>query len=97
MESVKRIEIVTEARQMPAVIAALESAGITAYTLLKDVVGRGERGLQGGDELTDVFKNNYLLTTCTAEQLERVVAAVRPILARRGGICLVSDALWVRH
>lgn len=97
MQAIKRIEIVTDAHQMPAVIAVLESVGISGYTLLKDVVGKGERGLQAGDELTGVFSNNYLLTTCAPEQLDAIVAAVRPILARRGGICLVSDALWVRH
>lgn len=97
MQTVKRIEIVTDSHQMPAVIAALEAVGIGGYTLLKDVVGKGERGLQSGDELTGVFSNHYLFTTCEPERLDTIVAAVRPILARRGGICLVSDALWVRH
>ena len=44
-----------------------------------------------------MFQNSYVLTACTEEQLEQVVAAVRPVLKRVGGVCLVSDALWVLH
>ena len=47
--------------------------------------------------MTRVFQNSYILTACTEEQLEKVVAAVRPVLKRVGGMCLVSDALWVLH
>lgn len=75
----------------------LEQEGVDGYTIMRDVVGWGDRGLQSGDELTDVFKNSYLLTTCAAEDLERIVEAIRPILTRRGGVCLVSDAQWLKH
>ena len=43
------------------------------------------------------FDNTLLLIACAADEVERVVEAVRPVLARRGGMCLVSDAAWVRH
>lgn len=97
MKAVKRVEIVTEALEMREVCEVLEAHGISGYTIIRDVVGKGERGVQSGDELTDVFKNSYLLTTCPAEKLQEVVEAVRPLLKRRGGVCLVSDAQWVVH
>jgi nitrogen regulatory protein PII len=97
MQPVKRVEIVTDALEMREVIAVLERVGISAYTLVKDVVGKGERGLQTGDDLTDVFKNSLLLTACPVEKLPPLIAAIRPILKKRGGICLVSDAEWVVH
>ena len=82
---------------MKHVCSVLEGEGITSYTIVRDVIGRGERGFQSGDELTDVFKNSLLLTTCDADQLQGIVEALRPILKRRGGVCLVSDAQWVIH
>lgn len=97
MQPVKRIEIVCGARGVPAVCAALEAAGLSGWTVVPDVHGKGERGLQSGDELTDVFSNSLVLTTCPASDLDRVVAAIRPLLARHGGVCLVSDAQWVIH
>ncbi|MCX7938246.1 MAG: hypothetical protein N2545_02245 [Thermoflexales bacterium] len=70
---------------------------MTGYTIIRDVIGKGERGIRRGDELSGVFKNSYLLTTCEPEQLPAIVEAVRPILKQRGGVCLVSDAMWVKH
>jgi hypothetical protein len=53
--------------------------------------------VQSGDELTGVVSNSLLLTTCAPERVAELVEVIRPALKRRGGICLVSDALWVRH
>jgi nitrogen regulatory protein PII len=97
MQTIKRIEIITDALEVKAVCAVLEKQGVLSYTVIKDVTGKGERGVQSGDELTDVFKNSYLLTTCAPDQVERIVEAIRPLLQRRGGMCLVSDAQWVIH
>ncbi len=97
MQIVKRIEIITDALEMQTVTAVLEAHGISGYTIIKNVTGKGERGVQSGDDLTDVFKNSYLLTTCLPEQVTEIVEAIRPLLKRRGGVCLISDAQWVVH
>ena len=97
MQVVKRIEIITGALEMEAVSAVLEAHGVSGYTIIKDVTGKGERGVQSGDDLTDVFKNSYLLTTCPPEQVEVIIEAIRPLLQQRGGVCLISDAQWVLH
>lgn len=97
MQTVKRIEIVVDALEVPDLIRRLEAAGATGYTVIRDATGKGERGLRDGGELTGVFKNSYVLTACPPEQAEKIVEAVRPILKLRGGVCLVSDALWVIH
>ncbi|MCS7060243.1 MAG: transcriptional regulator [Anaerolineae bacterium] len=97
MRPIKRVEIITDSIEMTQVIRVLEQQGISGYTLIRDVIGRGERGMRLGDEPSGVFQNSYLLTTCDPEQVEALVAAVRPILQRRGGVCLVTDSWWVRH
>ena len=97
MQNVKRIEIITNALEMREVCNALEAQGVTGYSVMHDVTGRGERGVQGGDELSDAFKNSYLLTTCPPEQVSQIVEAIRPLLHKSGGVCLVSDAQWVIH
>jgi hypothetical protein len=41
---------------------------------------------------------NVLMTiACDERQANQVIDAIRPILKRYGGICLVSDAMWVIH
>lgn len=97
MQQIKKIEIVADLLELPKIIEKLDEVGITDYTIIKDVTGKGERGIRDGDELTDVFKNCYVLTACEPEQVDRVVETIRPLLKRYGGICLISDALWVTH
>ncbi len=97
MTPVKRIEIVAESHGLREIRRWLDQHGVDAYTVIRGVVGRGERGEQAGDELSDVFSNAYLLTTCEVGDLDRILAGLRPLLARFGGMCLVSDAMWLRH
>ena len=58
MQDVKKIEIVTDKLEMVEVCAVLEAHGIAEYTVISNVTGKGERGIQSGDDLTDVFKNS---------------------------------------
>ena len=97
MQAVKRVEIITESLETREVCRVLDRVGVSGYSVIRDVTGRGERGVQSGDDLTDVFKNSMVLLACPPERVQEVVEAIRPILKRRGGICLVSDAMWVMH
>ena len=97
MQAVKRIEIITDTLEMREVCRVLDRLAVSGYSVIRDVTGRGERGVQSGDDLTDVFKNSMVLFACPPERVQEIVEAIRPILKRRGGICLVSDAMWVVH
>ncbi len=97
MIKVKRIEIVIDAVGLPEILRLLDASGTSGYTVIRDATGSGERGLRGGDELSDVFKNAYVMTACAPELTAQIVEAVRPTLRRLGGVCLVSDADWVLH
>lgn len=97
MTPVKRIEIVVGATELDALTERLEHAGADAYTVVRNVAGQGDRGPRSDDELSDVFRNVYLVIACAPERVGEVVEAVRPFLRRYGGMCLVSDAAWVLH
>lgn len=97
MKPVKRLEIITHSLELKGLIGALKECGVTGYTVISPVTGSGERGDQSGDELTGVFDNACVITMAEPGRVEEIVERVRSILKRHGGICLVSDALWVRH
>jgi nitrogen regulatory protein PII len=97
MRPVKRIEIVIDSLELAHLLKALEQAGVSGYTVIRDVAGTGDRGARAGDQLSDVLKNSYVITTCSEEQLQALVDEIRPSLKRFGGICLVSDAQWIIH
>jgi nitrogen regulatory protein PII len=97
MQLAKKIEIVTVSVEVVRLCHALDEQGVSGYTVVEDVVGKGHRGRRRGDELTNVFKNSYIFTVVTPELVEPIVEAVRPILQRYGGVCLVSDVQSIGH
>lgn len=96
MENVHRMEIVVDSLNAGRVLELLAGQGLGGYTLIRGVSGAGERGVQRGDEITGVSNNTYILTTCVPDQLEAVTSALRPLLDRVGGVCLISDAARLR-
>lgn len=97
MQAVKRIEIVIDQQLLKRVTEILDNAGAEGYTVVNEVAGKGERGMRRGDALADVFTNCYILVACTPDMANAIVEALRPLLKQAGGMCLVSDAQWVKH
>lgn len=97
MQAIKRIEIIIDSLGVEAIIAILKAQRVSGYTIIRDVAGMGDRGQRMGDELTDVFKNSSVMIACQDEKLAALVEAIRPQLKEFGGICLVSDAIWIKH
>jgi nitrogen regulatory protein PII len=97
METVKRLEIIIDSMHTQRVVEVLRENGATGYTIIRNASGAGDRGERRDDELTGVFSNTYILSACAPELAQTVVEAVRPLLKRYGGVCLVSDAQWLKH
>jgi nitrogen regulatory protein PII len=98
MKPCKRIEIVIEAPMVPRLTELLRIAGAPAYTLIPDVRGAGDRGERRADELAGDSSNCLVLIACDDEgTVDIILETVRPLLSRSGGVCLVSEAQWLRH
>ena len=97
MKPVKRVEIVVEAVEINHFLGLLKQVGVVGYTLIRHVGGRGERGERRHDEYVYEVENVYFIVACDEVQAEALVAAIRPMLVKSGGMCLVSDAIWVIH
>lgn len=97
MEVKKKVEVVIDSYHLEKIIELFDKNGIGGYTVIKDVLGKGERGLMSGDELTDAFKNSYIFTVCDEETALKIVQDIRPLLKRFGGVCIISDVMWVIH
>lgn len=97
MVKMKKIEIIAEAAEIENIIQIFESLDVSGYTIINDISGKGGRGNRFADELTDVFKNQYILTVCDEQKATKLTEAVCPLLKKRGGVCIVSHVLWVKH
>jgi nitrogen regulatory protein PII len=97
MTSMKKVEIVIDATEVSAVTAVIEKTGVTGYTVVGEVTGKGSRGNRGSDDLAGSSRDCYVFAACPEAQARAVADALRPLLRRFGGICLVTDCLWVEH
>ena len=77
MQTVKRLEIITDGHRCAKCAPCSNASSVTGYSVVHNVTGRGERGEQSGDEITGVFTNALLITTCAPERL--------PELSKRSG------------
>lgn len=97
MKPVKRIEIIIEIPVVSTLLGIMREQGLTDYTVYHNLTGAGHRGERRNDEPAGGSGNACVLTALPPEKLSAFVEMIRPILQRRGGICLVSDAEWVDH
>lgn len=96
MHEVKRIEIVSDSVELAKIIAALEKAGVSSYTILRNVAGRIPGGMNSDDLVMTTLDNVYLIAFCLPDQIKPVLETVRPILNKFGGACYLSEAMEIR-
>ena len=98
MQAIKKVEIIIDYLESPRLLERIQQEDMDiGYTVVKEVVGSGGRGERMGDGFSGELTNSYLLIACSEDEANRIVEIVRPILKRFGGVCLVSDAMWVKH
>lgn len=97
MDAVKRVEIITNKLELKKVLEILEKVKVSGYTVIDNASGYGDRGISNG-QVDLAFSNTCIITVCNNnEQLTNLVDRVKPMLAKVGGVCLVTDAYWVNH
>jgi nitrogen regulatory protein PII len=96
MANAKKIEIIINSREVPRITKIIDSAGISGYTILPDVQGKGLHGIHSGDELTGVFKNSMIITVCKKETADKLIESLKVFMQKHGGACMVSDIEWVK-
>lgn len=97
MKPVTKVEIIIDSVEVGNVVKLLDEIGVSGYSIINDVVGKGHRGVRSGDEFTDLFKNSYIMVVCEEKEMHKIVEAVRPIIKKFGGVCIVSDVIMRIH
>ena len=97
MEPVKRIDIVIAEVALAELTTLLARHSVGGYTVTRGLSGLGDRGAQPGDGLAGEFSNAAVLVVCQQAQISDLMSDLRALLKRFGGLCLQSDALWLKH
>ncbi len=98
MKPCKRLEIIVEEAAAGKLARLLKELGAPGYTMLPRASGMGDRGLRRADEPTGTATNCIFIIACDEpDKVTNIVEGIRPLLTRFGGVCLLSEAHWVRH
>ncbi len=93
--AMKRFEIVIGIEQLEELMKLMEGSGVRGYTVIKNAGGYGSRGARNPDDVLMEQENVVVILACQTDQAQRVVNELRPALKGFGGMCLISDCLWL--
>jgi nitrogen regulatory protein PII len=97
MQAVKKVEIIISHSYIEDTLKILDSLGVSGYTVLENTSGKGDRGFSC-DDIDCNYSGSYIMTVCTNDkQLDTLVTKMKPLLKKVGGICVITDAQWLRH
>lgn len=93
--AMKRFEIVIGIEQLEQLVELLEKTGVRGYTVIKNAGGYGSRGARNPDDVLMEEENVVIVLACKEDQAQKVLNELRPVMKGLGGMCLISDCLWV--
>ena len=72
MKTYKKLEIIINKLETGRLVNILNQNDIRGYTYWDGVKGRGDRGLQDGEGLSEAFSNSYFVIACSEEEFDRI-------------------------
>ncbi len=97
MHRKKRLEIVIEAPIVDRLVALLDKAGVTGYTVTPGLSGRGRDGSwQREGQVTATGQMHVVMSIIDPSRVDDLLAEVYPLVARQMGILAVWDVEVVR-
>jgi nitrogen regulatory protein PII len=93
----KRIEIVIEGHDLPALRDILRHAGATGYTMIRDVAGLGQGGWHEGRLLFNDDAGLVMVVAVAPDTaVRRIAEGLRVLFAERPGVTFISDVEVLR-
>jgi PII-like signaling protein len=94
-KAMKRIDIVIGEEQFDKLIELLSENKIRGYSVLRKIGGLGSRGFRSPYDVLMQEENVLVVVVCEIDPAENLIKSIQPKLKDFGGMCLVSDCLWV--
>lgn len=97
LHAMKKLEVVIEGEHVAFVEGLMKDAGMTGYTLVRDVAGMGHHGPHAG-RLTynDLGSYVMLIAVGPEKQIAPILEGLAPFLGEHSGVAFVSDVQVMR-
>jgi nitrogen regulatory protein PII len=88
----KKIEIIIESNHLDRATAVLDEAGAAGYTVIDIAKSKGALGgIKQPMGFGSVHDGSYVITIVTAEQENKIVSKLTPVLKDLGAVLITSD------
>ena len=91
----KKVELIIEAVYINRLLELFKKHDINAYTIIKDIEGRGGHGLKTADDVSDVFANIYIFTLCDENIFISMKEEIRAFVIKYGCKCIITNAMVI--
>ncbi|MGH9785906.1 MAG: P-II family nitrogen regulator [Terriglobia bacterium] len=93
----KKLEIIVEGDLLRHVEDLLERVKVTGYTVIPNVSGKGHHGVHESAHLfNEMHSQDLIMTVVPDEQVEPIIAGVRPLFDKHPGVVFISDVTVIR-
>lgn len=97
LHMMKKIEVVIEGEHLPFLQDLMGRAGLTGYTLVRDVAGMGHHGAHSGRLIyNDIGSYVMAIGVGPEPQVLAIVEGLKPFFGEHPGVLFVSDTSVIR-
>ncbi len=91
MKTFKKLEIILPQSRLHHFLDILENYNLEGYSVIGNIMGKGERGFQDGLGLSGAFSNAMVISITTEESVNRIKDDILKYLEKHGGIVTIHD------
>ena len=93
----RKIEIIIQGDRLKTLETLLNELGVTGYTIVRDVSGKGHHGVHGGRLIFNERDSYAMLVTVTSpDKFEALAQCIQPLLEDSSGVLFMSDVNVLR-
>ena len=97
LHPMKKMEIIIRGDRLSYLEEEIDQAGITGFTIVRDISGKGHDGFHGGRLIyNDIDSYVMIVAVAPWEKLEKVIYSMKPILEEDSGVMFISDTYVLR-
>lgn len=87
----KKLEIIIESVERNRVCRILDEAGVSGYSIIDDVRGRGKTGSKSAQELSNILKSSIIIVVDKEEKISNVIEKLKEVFKFYSGKMFLSD------
>ncbi len=87
----KKLEIIIESVERNRVCRILDESGVSGYSIIDDVRGRGKTGPKSAQDLSNILKSSIIIVVDEEEMISKVVEKLKEVFKFYSGKMFLSD------